>query len=428
MNSQPTPVPGRRAAGAWRLKHHRQAVLRSLSQFRTNPVRTFLTLLGMVFGVASVVAMVSIGEGAQEEVLAAIDAIGADSVHVKGEPTAEDEVGRVVNDSVGLHRSDVEAIRDVVPGVRRIGFRRKHSVRVTDLPVDPHDVALYGMSEELFALQGLSVAEGRGLWRVDHDEERRVAVLGHELAARVFPEGALGERIRVDYTYLVVVGVLSPSASGEGDMPLDPSAYDRALLVPFSALDSQVSPSPAYGEVDLLSVQLPSMEDTLAAKVLIEDLLLSLHGDVHDFSVVAPEEVLRQKEKTQDVFNLVLVCIAAISLLVGGIGVMNIMLATIMERVSEIGLRRAVGATQRDIRNQFLLEAVLICFIGGALGIVLGLLISVAVALLADLPIAFAWRSMVVSFAISAGVGLLFGLMPAMRAARVNPIEALRNG
>ncbi len=182
-----------------------------------------------------------------------------------------------------------------------------------------------------------------------------------------------------------------------------------------------------HNEIDLVSIRLKSTEATLPAKRLLVSVLRKLHGGVDDYEVVSPEEILQQRKKTQAVFNLVLISIAAISLLVGGIGVMNIMLANIMERYSEIGLRRAIGARRKDIRSQFLIEAVVTCLLGGIVGLLVGLMISVSVAWLGGLPVAFAWGSMVLAFLLSTSVGVAFGLMPAIRAANISPIEALQH-
>ncbi len=400
-------------------------VAQSLSQFRTHPLRTFLTLLGMVFGVGSVVAMVSIGAGAQREILRTIEAMGASSAHVKAKPVDEKERGEVVNDSVGLSRDDVAAVERTLPGVLRTAYRVRVKVGVTDLKVPTHGIQVLAASPDLMALHGLGVVEGRALAPLDHARRHRVAVLGASLARKAFPDGAVGRRFRLDASWFEVVGVLAARASGGRDLPIDPQVYDDAVLVPFDTATDELRPVPAYGELDLVTVGVADTAATLPAKAALVPLLKRLHGGVEDFEVFAPEEILRQREAAQSVLNIVLVSIAAISLIVGGIGVMNIMLANIMERIGEIGLRRALGARKRDIRNQFLLEAVIICFVGGLIGIILGNVISFTVAWLFALPIAFAWTSMLISFGLSATVGVLFGLVPAVRAADVDPIEAL---
>jgi putative ABC transport system permease protein len=400
---------------------------RSVTQLRANPLRTFLTMLGVVFGVGSVVAMVSIGEGAQAEIVAMIEAMGATSVHVLARQPNETEIGKVVNDSVGLRRADVDAALAVVPGVKAAAYRKKHDLRSSDLPTALLENPALGVSESLLKLHNLKIAAGRAFVGDDHRLSRRVAILGPALARRAFSGSPIGRVIRLDFAFFEVVGVLADNRGAPGSVPIDPHVYDGAVLVPYETLVDELEPPPAYGELDLVSLEVGSLEGTLEAKSALLGLLASLHGGVNDTEVIAPEEILAQKKATQRILNVVLVCIAAISLLVGGIGVMNIMLANIMERVGEIGLRRALGARRRDIRNQFLEEAVFICCIGGVIGIAFGFALSFAVGFFVGLPVGFAWQAMALSFTISLAVGAGFGYMPAKRAAEVNPIEALRN-
>lgn len=404
------------------------SVSRSFTQFRSNLLRTFLTLLGMVFGVGSVVAMVSIGEGAQREILAAIDSMGADVAHIKAVTTKKDKVGDTINDSVGLHRADVNAIRALLPAIESIAFRGSYDLGSSDLNISQHEIRVVPVSKDYFTVHRLRAQQGRPLLALDHENFRRVAVLGADLAQALFPGGAVGKRIRLEYAYFEVVGVLErTTAAGGGDLPISPALYNKGVLLPFETANEELRPVPTHGELELISLRVKDTRETLAAKDLLVPAMLSLHGKVEDFEVIAPEEILQKRQAAQSVLNLVLICIAAISLLVGGIGVMNIMLANIMERISEIGLRRAVGARKRDIRNQFLLEAVVICFIGGLIGIALGLTVAFTVGYVVDLPVAFSWISMALAFGISVLVGIVFGLMPAVRAANINPIEALQS-
>lgn len=408
-------------------------IRRSVVQFRTNPLRTFLTLLGVVFGVAAVVAMVSIGEGAQRQILATIEAMGATSVHVQARPVQQNKLGDLVKDSVGLSRQDARAIAQSLPNAELVAWRKRHDLAVTDLPVAPQDMDVFGVSRHLFETHNLVIDRGRRFTPFDHQRVQRVAVIGDELATEAFAGGSVvGRTIRLDYAYFRIVGVLrgrdvdETGESEAGGGAVAQQDYGRAILVPHRTMLAELTPAPIYSELDTISVKVPTTEETLPTKRAVAALLEELHGGRQDFDVVAPEEILRQKQETQAVFNMVLIAIAAISLIVGGIGVMNIMLANIMERVSEIGLRRAVGARRRDIRNQFLLEAVIICVIGGLAGVALGFAISWGVSMTVGLPVAFAWESMVISFGISLFVGVVFGLMPAIRAANVNPISALR--
>lgn len=410
---------------------------RSFVQFRSNPLRTMLTLLGVIFGVGAVVAMMSIGEGAQRDILAQIEAMGATSVHVRSKEVSDAELATLIDDSVGLNRADILAIEQVLPEVRSVAYRSRHPLGVTDLDVPVHEVEVLGVSRDIFDVHSLQVSRGRVLSELDHTHRVRAAVIGQELAERAFPDGALGQIFRLDYTYFEVVGVLGKAAeatseggeaAGEEEEAgvFDAQVYSRAVLIPFETMVNELAPAKTYNELDMISVKVSTTEQTLSTKRRLSSLLEKLHGDHVDFEITAPEEILRQKQATQAVFNAVLISIAAISLLVGGIGVMNIMLANIMERISEIGLRRAIGARKRDIRNQFLLESISICVVGGVLGVVLGLLVSWIVSLFADLPIAFAWESTALSFAISLITGVTFGLMPAIRAANIHPIDALR--
>lgn len=405
----------------------RSLIKRGFFQLRTNLLRTLLTLLGVVFGVASVVAMMSIGEGAQREILATIEKMGADILHVQKGDIDMKNVGEFINDTVGLSRSDINAIEEAVPDLLSLGFRKNFEVKVTDLDVPVHAFSVLGMSDSMMRVHELRVAQGRPLKKLDHTYTHRAAVLGAPLAKRIFPDGALGKRLRLNYAFFEVVGVLAEREPGGDDLPVDTAVYNNAVLVPYSTALAELSPPETFNEVDLISVKMGSTEETLRAKRVLQPALLKLHGGVEDFKVISPEEILEQRKKAQSVFNLVLISIAAISLLVGGIGVMNIMLANIMERISEIGVRRAIGARRKDIRNQFLIEAVVICLIGGVIGLVVGLVISGLVAWLGSLPVAFAWKATVSAFLLSSFVGVGFGLMPAMRAANISPIEALQH-
>jgi putative ABC transport system permease protein len=405
---------------------HARHLRRSLVQFRTHPLRTALALLGMVLGVSSVVGMVSIGEGAQQEILASIEALGGDVVHVKAKEIPDDKVGEVVNDSRGLNRNDLTALKTVFTTLGDTAFARWTSLGVTDLPISTYNLKLVAADPAVFSLHKLGLEAGRALQAEDDRQGRRVVVLGSDVAKRAFGGQALGKRIRLGYAYFEVVGTLSAKKGGS-DLPVDPEAYNRAVIVPFTTAVEQLAPAEAYKEIDLFSVRVGSLAETLAAKKAITPVLKSLHGGVEDFEVVAPEEILEKKRATQAILNVVLISIAAISLLVGGIGVMNIMLANIMERIGEIGLRRAIGASRRDIREQFLVESVIICVIGGVIGVVFGFAISYLVGWLFSLKVAFAWTAMFVSFGLSVGVGLVFGIWPAVRASRVSPVEALQH-
>lgn len=441
MSPERQPTPSSALAPARRLRPRtfartvqgtRRALAQSLLQFRSNPLRTFLTLLGIVFGVASVVAMLAIGEGAQREIMATIERMGADLVHIKATPVAREKVGTVVNTSRGLGPDDIQDLRQVLRGeLAGIAYRARPEIVATNLfATSAATLPVLAVNESYFTVHKLRLSAGRSLTSADHGYSHRVAVIGDRLAQRAFPGGAVGRRFRLDYAYFEVVGVLDTDATARDvkDLPVDPNVHRDAVLLPFSSANEALRPPPVYAELELVSLRVKDTAHTLRAKRILGPLLLKLHGGYEDIEIVAPEELLRQKEATQSVLNTVLLSIAAISLLVGGIGVMNIMLANIMERIPEIGLRRAIGARRADIRNQFLLEAVLICAIGGVIGVALGFAISFGVGLFSRMPIAFPWYAALLSLGISALVGVTFGMMPALRASNTNPIEALQHG
>lgn len=402
---------------------HFPALADGFVQLRTNPLRTMLTLLGVVFGVGSVVAMVSIGQGAERQILAGIEAMGATSLHVRGTKVDTQGLADVVNVSVGLSRSDAEALGKVLDDASEIAYRAAYTPKVTGLPVPPSELDVEGVTATVFRTLGLEVTRGRPLGNADERSAAATAVLGAELAERLFPGvDPVGRSIRVDYAWLEVVGVLAQrEKSGEGEV-----AWDRAILIPYPTLRELFEPERTYGDLDQISVTLPTIEATLPGKVVAERLLASLHGGAEDFTVISPEELLRQREEAQRTLTMVLVAIAAISLVVGGIGVMNIMLANVSERVVEIGLRRAVGATRRDVLSQLLLESTMICVTGGAMGTVLGVSGAAIAAWIMGIPQVFAWEALLLALFISIGVGLASGIVPARRAALLEPAVALR--
>jgi putative ABC transport system permease protein len=402
---------------------HFPALADGFVQLRTNPLRTLLTLLGVVFGVGSVVAMVSIGQGAERQILAGIEAMGATSLHVQGTKVDSQGLADVVNVSVGLSRSDATALGKVLGGASQIAYRATYIPKVTGLSVPPSELDVEGVTASAFATLSLDVAKGRPLGTWDEVNASATAVLGAELAERLFPgEDPLGKVLRIDYAWLEVVGVLAPrQKSGEGEV-----AWGRAIVVPYPTLRELLEPERTYGDLDQLSVALPTIESTLPGKVVAERLLADLHGGAEDFTVISPEELLRQREEAQRTLTMVLVAIAAISLVVGGIGVMNIMLANVSERVVEIGLRRAVGATRRDVLGQLLLESIMICVTGGAIGTLLGLSGAAVAAWIMGIPQVFAWEALLLALFISIGVGLASGIVPARRAALLEPAVALR--
>jgi putative ABC transport system permease protein len=402
------------------------ALSEGLVQLRSSPLRTLLTLLGVVFGVGSVVSMVSIGEGAQRQILASIEAMGATSLHIRSAPAKDQSLSDLVNVSVGLSRADARALSQALGAERAVATRSIYAPKVSNLPVPATELKVLGVTARVFETSKLQVAKGRRLSLFDEEQASAYAVLGSALAERVFHGDALGKWIRLDYAWFQVVGVLAPraeGAEGEGGGEVN---YDKSIVVTYPALRELLEPPRTYGDLDLVSVRMDTIEQTLPAKHVAERLLGNLHGGAKDFEVISPEELLERRKETQNIMTAVLTAIAAISLLVGGIGVMNIMLANVSERVAEIGVRRAIGATRRDVLVQFLLESTMICVLGGAIGAALGLGAAFIVAWVMGMPAVFAWQALGIAVLISVVVGVTSGFIPAKRAADLNPIEALR--
>ena len=402
------------------------ALSEGLVQLRSSPLRTMLTLLGVVFGVGSVVSMVSIGEGAQRQILAGIESMGATSIQVRGALGKDQNLADVVNVSVGLSQADARALEQALGVEHAVAARAVYAPKVSSLPLPASELHVIGVTASVFDASRLAVEQGRRLSVWDERQASAFAVLGSALASRLFGREAVGKWIRLDYAWFQVVGVLAPRDAGAGGESETEVSYDKSVVVPYPALRELLEPPRLYGDLDRISLRLATIEETLPAKRVAERLLGNLHGGAKDFEVISPEELLRKRKETQYVMTAVLTAIAAISLLVGGIGVMNIMLANVSERVAEIGVRRAIGATRRDILVQFLIESTTICVIGGAMGAALGLVAAVVASQIMGLPVIVAWQALVLSVVISVVVGVTSGMIPAKRAADLDPIEALR--
>jgi putative ABC transport system permease protein len=422
-------------------------------------LRSALAILGILIGVTAVIWLVAMGEGVAIQAQRQIEALGATSIIVRStKPPVDPNVSTDarLGMAYGLLRADYDRIRTNVPGLVRVVPMREISreVRCGERALDG---VVIGCTPDSFAANKLSIARGRQF--TDHDLARRenVAVLAHEVAARLFPiEDPLGAAVLVGEEFYVVVGVAAPrTASAAIGGSLAARQFDRDVYLPLSTFRARIgdrtvtrqqgSLSAETVELDQITVVLDDLARVPATADMIRDLLKRYHK-TEDYAVVVPQELLEQAKTVRMMFNVLLMIIAGISLLVGGIGIMNIMLATVTERTREIGIRRALGATRGEIIRQFLCETVVLSGAGGLLGVAAGFLCRPAVALArrgmesflprvwaalpADIrgldPPLVPW-SIAVAFAISVGVGIVFGLYPARRAAALDPIEALRH-
>ena len=416
-----------------------QTIKLGLQSLLLHKLRTALTALGIIFGVCSVIAMLSIGEGASQEALERIRQLGTNSIIVRSIKPPEDSsasAGRSRVIEYGLTHKDARIIDRTLPAVEQMIPMRslRQDVRFHDRR---SDCRVIGTVPEYLTTTYLNLARGRFLTTVDDHYQANVCVLGGAVARELFQYlDPLGNKIRIGSDYYRVVGILeSRSTSGPGG-PQQEDDLGREVYIPISAAKSRFgevimkvsSGSREMERVELhqINVQVHDAEQVLDTAKAIKSVLEKNHSK-QDYELTVPLELLRQAEETKRIFNIVLGSIAGISLLVGGIGIMNIMLATVTERTREIGIRRALGAKRRDITSQFLVETIVLSSLGGLLGIALGIIIPNLVTRFAGMRTVVTWQSLALAFGISAAIGILFGLYPAQRAANMDPIEALRH-
>ncbi|MEQ9459798.1 MAG: ABC transporter permease [Phycisphaeraceae bacterium] len=409
-------------------------------------LRSLLTMLGIIFGVASVIGMVAIGEGSKVKALEEIAQLGARNIILQSRKPPEDLGAANANQrmiSYGILRTDLNRIRETVDGVERLVPLKRVGNRVMQR-IYGAPAEVYGTTPELLDVTALTVARGRYIESEDMTQGRRVAVLGAEVAEALFPlSDPLEGVITIDNAPFRVVGVLAETGVLGGNITSDVGRnlnYD--LHIPLPAAENQFGDMlirRRSGSFEATKVELQELilvaerqEDVLPIADRVRRILELSHAGKDDVAMVVPLELLAQVERTQRLFNLLMVAIASISLLVGGIGIMNIMLATVTERTREIGIRRALGATRGHIVAQFLVETTTLSGLGGVLGVGVGLSLAGVLALLhtqvdgLEMPVVTLW-SVLVSFGVATVVGIVFGLYPAVKASRQDPIDALRH-
>ncbi|WP_017731614.1 ABC transporter permease [Nafulsella turpanensis] len=442
----------------------------ALDAVLVNKLRSVLTALGIIFGVSAVIAMLAIGNGAQQEILEQIKLVGVNNIIIT--PIVEQNEEEVLEASAiaaeknqfspGLSMLDMESLQKVLPSIARISpeilletYIIKNGVR--------RSAKLVGVNNDYFSLANFNIASGQHFNEFQMKNGEPVCIIGKGLQTRFFSqESPIGKMIKVGPHWLKVVGVLEPRVISKKSIenlgirdynmdvytPLQTMLirYENRALVTNEMLqqgggdvggnviiiggggESEDAPrkNVNYHQLDRIVVQVGATEQLNATADVIARLLERRHYGMVDFEITIPELLLKQQQRTKNIFNVVLGAIAGISLLVGGIGIMNIMLASVMERIKEIGLRLSIGAKKQDIVLQFLFEAVMISVSGGIIGVLLGISMAIIISSIAEIPTIVSVGSVLISFGVAAAVGLIFGIAPARKAASQNPITSLR--
>ncbi len=394
----------------------------ALSRYK---LRTALSVLGVVLGVAAVIAMMSVSQGARDEVLRQVELMGLDNIVVRNRPMSQRE--RESAGSPGLTTGDAAALRRLVPLVTQVSplvelFPHVSTVRHGQM------ARVLGVTKEQGEVLQLGIGRGRFLLALDVQSAARVCVLGHGLARSLFGyRDSLGQSVKIGGDWYQVVGVLADrGAQARGAGMGTAGDLNQAALVPLSALTGQAPAANPGQKIDEIWIRISEGDRVVEVGQVVEHTLRRLHGGADDVELVIPRELLRQRYRTQRTFAIVVGSVAGLSLLIGGIGIMNIMLASVLERTHEIGIRRTVGATRHDVTVQFLVEALLMTLSGGVAGILAGVLASWAISAYAGWTTRISPLAVVIAFSVALTVGLVFGIYPATKAARLDPIDALR--
>ncbi|HEY9465173.1 MAG TPA: ABC transporter permease [Vicinamibacterales bacterium] len=406
-------------------------LIQALSNLRAQKTRTLLTTSGIVFGVGSVIGMMAIGAGAREETLRFIELLGVRNILVDSLPaSSSQEMQQRRQSSPGLTHRDARILRTNIDAIEVMSVR-KTMRPATMLPKPSPDMPeIYGVEASYGRIHSLRLAEGSFFDDWANQTSAAVAVLGETAKVNLLGyERALGKFIKVDGTWLEVVGVLEAQLAQNPRREQNATAdVNNIIYIPINTFEYRFQ-DPGSGLKDELAgvdLQVASGQDSIEVAKVVTAVLDSTHRGTADFTVTIPADLLAQQQRTQAIFTYVMVAIAAISLLVGGIGIMNIVLATVLERTREIGVRRSVGARRLDIARQFVSEAVLISAGGGLLGIAFGFLLARTIAWTAAWTTIVTTTSVVMAFGVSVTVGILFGVYPALKEARIDPIDALR--
>ncbi|NQU45062.1 ABC transporter permease [bacterium] len=414
-----------------------------IKSLRQHKARASLTVLGIIFGVCSVVAMLSVGEGASQEIQEQLRRLGSDNILIKGVKLPEEQLSGGQSQGArmatyGLTYDDLRRFPQFLPHLKASTPLKlvNYEVRFLDRKTDTEVVATVPWYPQVSNHRMLT---GRFFTRMDMDAGAPVCVIGARLARSLFAaHDPIGKNLRIDSEVYRVIGIMGDvySTPDFENKPLWFVGENQNVYIPLTTYrqrngDTFVkfgSGSATFEKVELHQVILTidNQDNVMASSEGVRDMLASQHKR-KDYEIVVPLQLIRQTQETRRLFNIVLGSIAAISLVVGGIGIMNIMLATVSERTREIGIRRALGARRRDIVVQFLVETLILSIAGGCIGLLVGAAIPKIITLFTDVKTVLTAFSFIIAFSVSVAVGLVFGIYPARRAAQMDPIEALRH-
>ena len=394
-------------------------------------LRSGLTILGIIFGVASVIAMLAVGNGAAHEAQERIKKLGSNNIIIETiKPSEQEDLADSDTLSYGLTREDVLTLKGAIPGVIEVAEQRIMNENIVHRDIQ-RPAEIIGTQARMIHVSPIPIHQGRFLCQLDEDQQNTVCIINKSLSNELFAYlDPLGKIVRIKNAYFTIVGI--SEEQGESDQ----TTQSHRIYIPISTMRSRFgdlnikesNSGFSAEEVQLHKVVMQMADPTsvLTAETQIINLIKRTHKK-QDYKLTVPLQLLKQSQETQRTFNIVLGSIAAISLLVGGIGIMNIMLATVTERTREIGLRRALGAKKSDIITQFMVEAVLLSLIGGFIGVLIGVGLPHFIATFTDMNAIISPESVLLAFIISALTGIIFGIYPAAQSAQLDPIEALRN-
>ncbi|MEN8192590.1 MAG: ABC transporter permease [Bacteroidota bacterium] len=429
----------------------------AIEAISNNRLRALLTSLGLIFGVASVISMLSIGKGAEQEIMEQLKILGANNVIVK--PVIEQEEGKVVDENEktkeekrytpGLSLQDVKTI-STIPHIDFISPEVVYETLVIRAGLK-RSVKLVGIKPEYFLSSDVKLAQGNMFSQKQLDDSAPVCIIGNGIKAKFFPQDEpIGKSIKCGEVWLRVIGIVQDRKISEKNISkLGIRDYNMDIYAPISTVilrsknralvtkddilrnsrrwgNENQKKDKNYHQIDRVVIRVENTEYMAGVADILTRMLTRLHNEVIDFEIILPQALLEQEKRTKNIFNIVLGAIASISLLVGGIGIMNIMLASVLERIREIGIRMAVGATSNDIIMQFLLEAIIIGITGGLLGIILGFVFSYGIEKFSGITTIITPFSIFLSLIVSVSIGLVFGILPAKRAAEQDPVISLR--